>query len=248
MTNSETTEKEFLESVVSTYVTSESAQDRLIKTLAVRTISPHLRPHMYGLELGCSDGFMSKLLAPQLSHLTVVDGSSTFVEKAGTQVEGLRVDFVISLFEEYVPTIEFDCIFATFVLEHVRDPIGFLRNARSWLKDDGILYVVVPNALALSRQLARHMGLIDSLYDLTQNDINHGHRRVYDLVTLNRDFDAAGLRRISQGGILLKPFADFQMDKLIESGIIADRQIEGLYQLGLNYPELAGSIFSICGK
>ena len=38
------------------------------------------------------------------------------------------------------------------------------------------------------------------------------------------------------------------MDKLIQSGIIADPQIEGLYQLGLNYPELAGSIFSICGK
>jgi 2-polyprenyl-3-methyl-5-hydroxy-6-metoxy-1,4-benzoquinol methylase len=248
MTKSEITENEFLESVVSTYVTSESTQDRLIKTLAVRTVSPYLSPRMRGLELGCSDGFMTKLLAPKLAHLTVVDGSPTFVEKARSQTAGFEIDFAVSLFEEYSPDVQFDCIFATFVLEHVLDPASFLGNAREWLKDDGILYVVVPNALALSRQLARHMGLISSLHDLTINDINHGHRRVYDSVTLNREVDSAGFRRINQGGIFLKPFADFQMDKIFDSGIIAAPQIEGLYQLGLQYPALAGSIFAVCVK
>lgn len=248
MTAPERNETVFLESVTATYVTSESPQDRLIKRLAVRTVAPFLRPGMRGLELGCSDGFMTALLAGQIAHLTVVDGSPTFLDKARAHAAGLPVEFVLSLFEDYAPTVRYDCIFATFVLEHVQDPVAFLRNAGQWLADDGLFYLVVPNARALSRQLARHMGLLGSLYDLTPNDLNHGHRRVYDPASLNRDIDAAGLRRISQGGLLLKPFADFQMDQLIDGGIVGEPQMEGLYQLGLEYPELAGSLFAVCRR
>lgn len=248
MTNKPANELEFLESVTATYVTSESPQDRLIKTLAVRAVSPFLNRHMQALEFGCSDGFMTALLAPQLAHLTVVDGSTTFIEKARQRVAGLPVAFVHSLFEDYAPDRRFDCIFATFVLEHVQDPVAFLQGAGRLLNDNGLLFVVVPNARALSRQLARHMGLLDSLFALTENDLNHGHRRVYDQVSLNRDIAAAGLARVSQGGLLLKPFADFQMDRLIETGVVGDAQMEGLYQLGLEYPEMAGSLFVLCRR
>lgn len=239
-------ETAFLESVTATYVTSESPQDCLIKSLAVRTVAPFLDQSMRGLELGCSDGFMTALLASKLSQLTVVDGSPTFIEKARARAAGLPVEFVLSLFEDYVPTTKYDCIFATYVLEHVHDPVVFLRNAAQWLTKDGIFYLVVPNARAMSRQLARHMGLINSLYDLTPNDLNHGHRRVYDLASFNCDLNAAGLQRITQGGLLFKPFADFQMDRLIESSIVGESQMEGLYQLGLEYPEFAGSLFALC--
>ena len=33
---------------------------------------------------------------------------------------------------------------------------------------------------------------------------------------------------------------------MIESQIIAQPQIEGLYKIGLEYPDLAGSLFSVC--
>ena len=45
-----------------------------------------------------------------------------------------------------------------------------------------------------------------------------GHRRVYDRILLNRDIEAAGLEQVSSGGLLLKLLADFQMDKLIDTG------------------------------
>lgn len=244
MTN-EHNEKDFLESVTGTYVTSERSQDRLIKSLAVRTFKPYMRANRKVLEFGCLDGFMSSLIAPLCDTLTVIDGSNTFIEMAKKRVPK-NVEFVHTLFEDYSPDKKFDYIFAAYVLEHVNDAVGFLHLARSLLDEHGLLFIVVPNAHALSRQLARHMGLIESLYELTPNDINHGHRRVYDRITLTRDIETAGLQQISQGGLLLKLLADFQMDKMIDSGIIGDTEIEALYKMGLEYPNLAGSLFSIC--
>ena len=240
-----TNEKDFLESVIKTYVTSDSAQDRLIKSLAVRTFQSFIQPEGQALEFGCCDGYMTSLIEPLVNSLTVVDGSTTFIEMAKKKVPH-KVEFVHTLFEEYHPRKKFNYIFATYVLEHVVDAVEFLKHARSLLSDNGLLFVVVPNATAMSRQLARHMGLVDDLFALTENDKHHGHRRVYDRVLLNRDLAAAGLMQVSQGGLLLKILADFQMDKMIESEILGPSQTEGLYQMGLEYPELAGSLFSVC--
>jgi 2-polyprenyl-3-methyl-5-hydroxy-6-metoxy-1,4-benzoquinol methylase len=240
-------EMAFLESVTPTYVTSDSAQDRLIKTLAVRTFQPYLHPAARALEFGCCDGYMTSLIAPQVAELTVIDGSQTFINMARARVPP-SVEFVHTLFEDFAPTRKFDCIFATYVLEHVEDAVGFLRLAGRLLADDGRLFLVVPNARAFSRQLARHMGLLDDLFALTQNDINHGHRRVYDRVTLNRDIESAGLQQVAQGGLLLKLLADFQMDKMMDGGILGEPQLEGLYKMGLEYPDLAGSLFSVCRR
>lgn len=238
-------EMALLEGVVNTYVTSESPQDRAIKTLAIRTFKPHILARGSALEFGCCDGFMTSLIAPLFETITVIDGSMTFIKLAQQRVPA-NVEFVHSLFENYEPGKKFDYIFATYVLEHVQDAVGFLQQVRNLLSEHGLLFLVVPNARALSRQLARHMGLLNSLYALTPNDINHGHRRVYDRVTLNHDIEAAGLWHVGQGGLFLKPLADFQMDMLFETGIIAEQHIEGLYKMGLEYPDLAGSLYSIC--
>ena len=108
--------------------------------------------------------------------------------------------------------------------------------------------MVVPNARALSRQLAQHMGLLSGLKDLTENDHNHGHRRVYDRASLNADIEQAGLCQIQQGGLMLKILADFQMDKLLDDNFLTDTHVNGLYNLGLEYPDLSGSLFAICSN
>lgn len=240
-------EMEFLESVISTYVTSDSPQDKLIKNLAVRTFKSYMHPGKTALEFGCCDGFMTGLISEYVDQLTVVDGSQTFIEMAKKRVPS-NIEFVHSLFEDFQPNRKFDYIFATYVLEHVNDSIGFLKMAGKLLSDDGLLFIVVPNARALSRQLARHMGLLDDLFVLTPNDINHGHRRVYDRISLNRDIEVAGLLQVGQGGLLLKLLADFQMDTLIETGVLGELQLDGLYKMGFEYPDLAGSLFSVCRR
>jgi hypothetical protein len=108
------------------------------------------------------------------------------------------------------------------------------------------LFIVVPNARALSRQLALHMGLIADLKALTENDLVNGHRRVYDRVSLNRELRDTGFSTVAEGGLMLKILADFQLDKLIDDGFIQQQQIDGLYSLGLEYPDFCGALFSIC--
>lgn len=46
---------------------------------------------------------------------------------------------------------EFDLINLSHVLEHLNDPVRYLKLLRNWLKDDGILYVEVPNILSYTR-------------------------------------------------------------------------------------------------
>jgi 2-polyprenyl-3-methyl-5-hydroxy-6-metoxy-1,4-benzoquinol methylase len=234
----------FLERVSQTYVTSSSAQDKLMRRLAVRTFAPFIG-HGRALELGCDDGTATELIAQLVDALDVVEGSERFLREAKKRnLQNVR--FIHSLFENFESDSRYDFVFATYVLEHVLDPNRVLGMIRSVLQPDGLLFVVVPNANALSRHLAYHMGLVKDLKSLTQNDLNHGHRRVYDRVSLNRDLAEAGFTSISQGGILLKPLADFQMDKMIKVGILEEPQLNGFYSLGLEFPDLCGSLYSIC--
>lgn len=247
MNNERRDELSFLENVTHTYGPRESPQVRIIKSLAVRTFAPYLQPTADALELGCSDGYMTALIASLVKQLTVVDGSVTFIEMAKAK-ELRNVNFYHSLFEDYQADKPFDCIFACWVLEHVIDPVDLLKKVATLLKPDGVLCIVVPNARAMSRQLARHMGLLDDLYALTPNDVRHGHRRVYDRTLFNRDLAKAGLKQLAQGGLMLKPFADFQMDALFHHEILSEAQVEGLYRMGLEFPEFSGSLFSVCQR
>ncbi len=238
-------ERKFLDRVYQTYTVDTSAQTMAMRRLIVRTFAPFV-PRGRGLELGCSDGFMTEMLGARLESLDVVDGSRRFLDVAAKRMLP-NVRFHCALFEEFTTAERYDCVFASYILEHVQDPVAVMRMARSVLKPGGRVCIVVPNARALSRQLAVHMGLLAGLKEMTPNDHNHGHRRVYDRVDLNRQIAEAGLENVSQGGIMLKILADFQLDELIGRGMLGEAQIDGLYKLGLEYPDLCGSLFSICG-
>jgi len=238
-------EMTFLEDKTRTYITSKYSWDRAIKKYALDNFLPYMTRKGSALEFGCYDGYMTSHISCHVQHLTVVEGSKTFIDMA-RQVAPDNVTFIHSLFENYFPNTRFDYIFATFVMEHVSNPIEFLRHAGNLLKENGFLYLVVPNAQSLSRQLACHMGLLNEPFELTPNDLNHGHRRVYDRLTLNRDIASSGLQQVSQGGLMLKPFADFQMDLMIDNNILGETQLEGLYKLGFLYSDFASSLFSVC--
>jgi 2-polyprenyl-3-methyl-5-hydroxy-6-metoxy-1,4-benzoquinol methylase len=237
-------ERGFLDKVYHTYTVDTSAQTMAMRKLIMRTFSPYLRGGS-ALELGCSDGFMTEMIAGHVDRLDVVDGSELFMAEARKR-DLPNVNFIYSLFEEFEAEPKYDYVIASYIFEHVFDPVSVMKMARSVLKPNGLLLMIVPNARALSRQLAVHMGLMNGLKELTPNDHNHGHRRVYDRVDLDRDIAKAGFENVSQGGVMLKILADFQMDQLIEDGMLKDEHIDGLYKLGLEYPDLCGSLFSVC--
>jgi 2-polyprenyl-3-methyl-5-hydroxy-6-metoxy-1,4-benzoquinol methylase len=240
-------ERNFLDSLVQDY-RDVSPYSRCKKEIIHEVIQSHMvdAGNKTGLQLGCSNGYETAILASQLKTLAVVDGSSIFINKLKESNAYPNVRFTYSLFEEYaLPAGEtkYDFVFCNYILEHVFETDSILKMIRSVIADNGIFFAVVPNANAFSRQLALDMKLITGLRDLTENDHRHGHRRVYDMQTIKADVTNAGFDIIDSRGIIFKILADFQLNKIMEEKIMGDAHIRSLYNLGLQYPELTDSIF-----
>jgi 2-polyprenyl-3-methyl-5-hydroxy-6-metoxy-1,4-benzoquinol methylase len=199
------------------------------------------------LEIGCYKGDMTELLADEFSDLTVLEAADSLIDVARKRVSP-AVRFVHGLVEtaEFGP--EFEAIFLVHTLEHLDDAVAVLSRIGNWLTAAGRLYVVVPNGNAMSRQIAVQMGLIESNSAVTAAEFEHGHRRTYTLDTLERDARSAGLLVSQRGGVCFKPFANFQFDLMLSNKIIDERYLEGCFDLGMKYPDLAASIYVVCQK
>lgn len=195
---------------------------------------------MDALELGCANGYETQLLASMFRSVTVVDGSTRFLEKAQLENKNQGTKFIYSLFEEFRNPEHgrlYDVIVCNYVLEHVYDPVVVLKNLKTLLKPSSLLFVVVPNSEALSRQIALAMGLIKNLTDLTENDHRHGHRRVYNRESILRDMQDSGLKVQSSRGLVLKILADFQLNDLLSQNKLGVEHIKAMDRVAGMSPE-----------
>jgi hypothetical protein len=93
------------------------------------------------------------------------------------------------------------------------------------------LIAVVPNANALSRRISQKMNLVIDFEELTENDLRHGHRRVYTLKKLKSEFNQAGYKIAITTSIVFKILADFQLNKLLDEGFLTRSHILALQEL-----------------
>ena len=82
-------DRDTLEAIGATY-TKAAPQDRVIRELIARTFDPYLSTTMRGLQLGFAEGVDTRLLAPKVARLDVVEGSRAFYD-AGRR-SGLSID------------------------------------------------------------------------------------------------------------------------------------------------------------
>jgi len=170
------------------------------------------------LDLACGDGTITALLSPKFKRVVGVDASTSHFVKARKKCP--KAEFHESLIETFETREKFDTATMLNILEHVINPILTLQKAAFFLKDDGILIVHVPNALAVNRIIARIMGTLIDEYELSPYDINvAGHRRSYDRNLLIKDIQSAGLKVISTGGVFYKMLSTPQMDWFLRNGL-----------------------------
>ena len=222
--------------------------DYIHRRYMMRAISPFFQGTR-ALELGCYKGEFSKLILEHYSELTIVEGSSTLLadtQQVLVDQPDKKIDFHLSRFDEVNLSGTFDAVFLVHTLEHLDDPVGVLERIKTWLSSEGALYLIVPNANAASRQIAVSMGLIEHNQAVTAGEREHGHRKTYALDSLLQEVQEAGLKSTHHGGILFKGLANFQMDLALEHDIIDDAYFEGCFELGMRYPDLCASIFTIC--
>ncbi len=220
--------------------------DSVVRLYMMRTLSPFFMAGK-ALEIGCFEGDSTKLFSEHFGDLTVLEASGELIEMASTRVPS-KVQFIHDTIETASLKPVYDSIFLVHTLEHLDDPVGAMARIRNWLSPMGRFFVVVPNAQAASRQIAVRMGLINTNNSVTAGERTHGHRCTYSMDTLEHDVRSAGLQVQFRGGIMFKPFANFQYDKMIEHKVIDQAYMDGCYALGMQYPELSASIYSVCSR
>jgi 2-polyprenyl-3-methyl-5-hydroxy-6-metoxy-1,4-benzoquinol methylase len=222
--------------------------DNLLRHYMMETFRPFIKSSRGKvLEMGCYKGEFTEILSRHFEDITVLEAANELIEYTSKRV-GQKVKFICTTFEEYEEDEHYDYIFLMHTLEHLDNPKEILRKICSWLSDNGILYLVCPNANAPSRQIAVKMGLIASNTEVTDSERVHGHRKTYNLDTLEGETVATGLKVLNRGGIFFKSMANFQFDKLMTTDIISTEYLDGCYKLGMIYPDLCASIYLICGK
>lgn len=110
------------------------------------------------LEVGCAYGFFLDEAAGHFAHRTGTDYSQAALEKARG-----RADHVILGGTGELPAGDpgdpgelFDCIAVIHVIEHIYDPVGFLRTLSRHLRPGGWLVVATPDMGSFWRPLMRY--------------------------------------------------------------------------------------------
>ena len=186
------------------------------------------------LELGCSTGVMTQVLAERGHQVTAVEIDPVAARVAEPFAHQLLVgdlDHIESdgghLLSELEPG-SFDTLIAADVLEHLRDPVGCLRRARDLVKSDGRIVLSIPNVAHGDVRLALLAGRFDyqdsGLLDRT-------HVQLFTLEALLEMIREVGLAPVAWKRVLV-PLggSEIEIDEnLLEFGrrtLIDDPEIE----------------------
>ena len=219
--------------------------DHIVREHLLRRLAPVLKTDGDTLELGAYNGDMTEQLLEYFDQLDVIEASPVLADEVRARFPD-RVTVTTGLFEDVTPAKRYQNMFLIHTLEHVDDAVAVLTRIATWLSGDGLLFIAVPNANALSRQIAVQMGLISHNSAITPGEFEHGHRRTYSLDTLLADVRQADLKIVDFGGVIVKPLANFQFDRALRDGIVSNEYIDGCDRLAVMYPDLASSIFVTC--
>lgn len=228
---------EELDEIASRSIYDKGLNAQMIK-YSSSLVSKFLKKDMNILELGPAEGIMTETLIEYSKTLTLVEGSSYFCEQLKEKYPEAIV--INSLFEELSLSSKYDFIVLGHVLEHVDDPVLILKKIKDYLNPGGRIISIVPNSHSIHRQAAVIMGLLHKEDSMSEKDIYHGHRRVYNMSVLKNHFLLAGLNIEKSGGFWLKPLSDRQIE---ESW--TQEMIDAFFKLGEEYPSISAEIYIV---
>ena len=142
------------------------------------------------------------------------------------------------LFEDVADRIQgskCDIIICSSLLHEVEDPRQLLRAIKAVCDKNSIVHVNVPNALSFHRLLAKEMGVIENIYQLSNSNLVLQQNNVFDMERLKRLVLDEGYQVINSGSYFVKPFTHKQMQQCMDMHILNEKMLEGLDQLCKTY-------------
>jgi len=101
------------------------------------------------LEVGCGDGFFSRIVAQHVGQLTAIDRDAAFIEDAKSRANAdWPIHFIHKDMMDGEMMHHYDGIYLLDVIEHIdpREEVSFLRNAVISLANHGVMVVGTPSA------------------------------------------------------------------------------------------------------
>ncbi len=190
------------------------------------------------LELGIGHGYTTETFSKFFEQYTVLEESSKIIERYKIRNPQSTIVAKQEYFEDFQTTEKFDVILMGYVLEHVTDPEYILNKYKLLLKENGRIYVTVPNGSALNRRFGLKAGYIKSLDAMSEFDYTAGHKRTFTYESLIELVNNFNLRINKKEGIFLKCMSTAQMIQLN----IPENIIQGMCEVAVDYPELAACI------
>lgn len=136
----------------------------------VFNLQPFLPRQGEVLDIGCGEGYLSRILIENGCRVTGIDYSPEAIEKAAR----LPGRFLVRDIYDFRPKKKFDWVVCSEVLEHLPDDRLALKLMASWLKPKGRILLSVPTKMKLTEKLRKIGG-------------HHRHYRVEELVKIMAD-------------------------------------------------------------
>ncbi|MDB6123731.1 MAG: hypothetical protein JWQ71_2724 [Pedosphaera sp.] len=106
------------------------------------------------LDVGCGNGILLDKICEKFGCIgRGIDVDERRIAKA--RAHSKYADFECGLFEGTKVREKYDVVVSSAVIEHVVDPVGFLKQLNMALPDDGTLFLLTPNARSLTYRLLR---------------------------------------------------------------------------------------------
>lgn len=137
------------------------------------------------LEVGCGPGVFYKPWVKLNVDWTGVDINpfwKKFGKENGVPISSNSIDSINN---------KFDVVMAHQVIEHIENPIEFMKNIKSLLRPGGIIHLELPNQFSLSAQLRKISPKISHDYGFIQPPM---HLRAYCKKTIKYLFDSLDLQ------------------------------------------------------
>jgi 2-polyprenyl-3-methyl-5-hydroxy-6-metoxy-1,4-benzoquinol methylase len=197
------------------------------------------------IELGCGRGILTEKLTKICDEIIVVEGSEKNINFVKEKLNNSKVKFYHCLWEDFeYKNCDISDVVLSMGLEHLDEEaaLKILNKIKNWLKPNGRLHIVVPNAYSLHRRVAYYMGMIKDVHEFSERDRLFGHKRVYDKEMLFRELKSCGYKILHWEGIFLKPLTNAMLMNLNE------KVIRGFYEVGKELPDYCAHIYVVCEK
>lgn len=201
------------------------------------------------LEIGCGLEPLFEFFS-DYHKMVIVEPGSQFVSNAKKEAKktGRDITCIQGFFEDTVEQVKsmgisFDFIILSSLLHEVEEPERLLRAIYGVCSDDTVVHINVPNADSIHRLLAKEMGIISDVHELSDLQKTMQRNRVFDMDSLCAMAGNCQFEVIQKGTYFPKLLSAGQMENMLEQGIVTEDIFEGLDRMIKYVPKLGSEIF-----